>query len=97
MVVNDLHLLWSSFGPHEADTPLVIDPDAVLPGSVALQRLEPVSRRNAEIVKHLRGSHLTKLPQCNRMNPRIDRPHAFASPQSLGVLVAERPDHGTMI
>ncbi|XSS43846.1 hypothetical protein ACQBAR_05030 [Propionibacteriaceae bacterium Y1685] len=28
VVVNDLHLLWSGVGPHEADPPLVVDPDA---------------------------------------------------------------------
>jgi hypothetical protein len=29
VIVNDLHLLWPSIGPHEADPPLVVDSDAV--------------------------------------------------------------------
>src|SRR5690606_26681648 len=61
VVVNDLHLLWSSVGPHEADPPLVVDPDAVLAGPVTLESLKPAAGRNAEILEHLRRSHLTKL------------------------------------
>ena len=41
MVVNDLHLLRSDVGPHESDPPLVIDPDAVLPSSIAFKSFEP--------------------------------------------------------
>ena len=38
MVVDDLHVRRSLFGPHEADTPLVVDTNRVLAGPVALQR-----------------------------------------------------------
>ena len=53
VVVNDLHLLWSGVGPHEADPPLVVDPDAVLTSSIALQGFEPVTRRDAKILEDL--------------------------------------------
>src|SRR5690554_4670175 len=97
VVVNDLHLLRSGVGPHEADPPLVVDPDAVLPGPIALQRLEPVPGRDAEIVKRLRGPDLTQLAQRHPLDTRIHRGHALAAPQTFGVLVAERSDHSTSV
>jgi hypothetical protein len=43
VVVNDLHLLRSSVGLHEVNPPLVVDPDAVLPGTVDLESFEAVA------------------------------------------------------
>lgn len=51
VVVNDLLLPRSGVGPHEADAPLVADPDAVLTGPITLERFEPVTRRDAEDVR----------------------------------------------
>jgi hypothetical protein len=97
VVVNDLNLLGAGVGPHEADPPLVIDPDAVLPDTIALERLESVARWDPKIVEHLCGTHLAKLPERNPLDPKIDRPHSFPTPQSLGIPVAERPDHRSRV
>ncbi len=97
MVVNDFHLLWSCVGPHEADPPLVVDPDTVLADPVTLERFEPATRRDAEVVEDLRRSHLTKLAQRDTMDPRIDRAHAFATPQPFGFLATERSDHALSV
>ena len=93
MIVNNLDLRWSSVCPHEADPPLVINSDAVLSGTVALEGLEPISWRDTKIVKDLCGPHLAKLAQSNRVNPRINRPNTLTTPQPLGVFVSERSDH----
>ncbi len=45
MIVNNLDLLWSSVGPHEADPPLIIDPDAVLASTIAFQHFQPIAGR----------------------------------------------------
>jgi len=37
--------------PYEANSPLVIDPNAVLTSSISLERLQAVARRNAEILQ----------------------------------------------
>ena len=97
MVVNDLHLLWPSVGPYETDPPLVVDSDAVLPGSNTFQRLKSVAGWDSPVVKNGRGSYLAKLSQRHRMDPRIDRRHPFTTPESLGVLAAERPDHAIIV
>src|SRR5699024_11849739 len=93
VVVNDLHLLGSGVRPCETNPPLVVDPDTVLTDPIALEGLESVTRRDTEVVQALRGPDLTKLAQRDPMDSRIDRPHAFTSPQPFGVLAAERPDH----
>src|SRR3990172_5602435 len=54
VIVHDLHLLRPGVGPDEAQPPLVVDADAVLPGAIALQRFEPICRRCAQIPQ-LRG------------------------------------------
>jgi hypothetical protein len=38
MIVHDLHIFRSVFQPNEADTPLAIDPDRMLPSAIALER-----------------------------------------------------------
>ena len=39
--------------PAKADSPLVVDPDAELPASIAAELLEPVAGRHAEVVQIL--------------------------------------------
>jgi hypothetical protein len=41
-----------AFWPFEANTPLVVDADAVLAFPAALQGLEPVSRQNGKVAEH---------------------------------------------
>ncbi len=48
MVIDNLDLFSVGASPGKADAPLVIDADAVLARPDALQRLEPVARREAE-------------------------------------------------
>lgn len=51
MVITELNPLGSFIGPSKTETPLRVDPDAVLSRPVALQLLQPVIRRNSEIPK----------------------------------------------
>jgi hypothetical protein len=44
VVVDDLDLLRARLGPDEADPPLVVDADAVLTGTISLERFQPVAR-----------------------------------------------------
>src|SRR5699024_8152102 len=97
VVVNDLHLLRSGVGPHKADAPLVVDPDAVLSYSIALERLEPIAGWDAEVFERARGPHLTKFASRVPVDPPIYRPHTLTAPQPFGLLVAERSDHATSV
>ena len=45
--VDDLDVEGIGGAPDEADAPLIADADAVLAGTIALERLEPIAGRNA--------------------------------------------------
>lgn len=59
MIVNDLDPFWTSFAPPEADTPLIVNSNTVLSRSITAQTLEPVARRNPEVLQTTRGVNLT--------------------------------------
>jgi hypothetical protein len=44
VIVNDFNILSVRGLPYEADPPLIIDPNTVLPGAITLERLQPVPR-----------------------------------------------------
>ena len=51
MIVDDLYVFGTVVSPAEADAILVVDSDAVLSAAISFQGLEPVARRDAQIVK----------------------------------------------
>jgi hypothetical protein len=59
MVVNDFDGFRTAVGPDKADSPLVIDADAVLASPATFQRFQPICRRRKQvpqfrrIVQHL--------------------------------------------
>lgn len=51
MIIDNLNLLRSTIAPCEANAPLVVDADAVLPASVALERFKAIPGRDAQVVQ----------------------------------------------
>jgi len=93
VVVDEFDIFGTSFGPRETDSPLIVDPDAVLPDPITSQRLQPVARRHAERVEEASRMDLGQLPDRGLLDARIDRGNLLATPQPLRRLVSERPDH----
>lgn len=60
--------------PEEADSPLVVDADAVLAGAVALQGFEGVAGRNAKIVKALGGMEKEQLATGRDLDISVMKP-----------------------
>jgi hypothetical protein len=58
------------FLPDEANTKLVIDPNAVLPSSVALESFQSIPRRLFQIIQVRREMNLIELPQSDFGNIR---------------------------
>jgi hypothetical protein len=61
VVVDDFHIRGAFRAPRplEAETPLLIDPDAELSGAIAFQGFEPVALQEAQIVQtHCRVENL---------------------------------------
>ena len=45
VIIDDLHFLGVALSPTKDDSPLLVDPDAVITPPVALQRPEAIARR----------------------------------------------------
>ena len=69
MVVNDLNPFWTSIAPPEADAPLIIDSDTVLPRTITAQTLKPIARRNPKILQTTRSIDLAQLAQRDTRAP----------------------------
>jgi hypothetical protein len=51
VIVHELNGVRVAVDPPETDTPLVIDPNAVLPGSIAAQLLQSIAGRRPQVVE----------------------------------------------
>jgi hypothetical protein len=51
VVIDNFQILGPAVAPHEADTPLIVDPDAVLARPIAPQGLKPIPGRRAQIAQ----------------------------------------------
>jgi len=57
-----------AISPDEADPPLVVDADRMLPAAIAFQRFETIGGRNAKIGKAPRRIEQTQLAQGDSLN-----------------------------
>jgi hypothetical protein len=79
VVIDDLHVEGVGVPPHEADSPLIIDSNAVLALPLSLQRFEAIAGRRADIPQGPRGMEQQELPPRN----------PFESPVSRNVMVVK--------
>src|SRR5690606_1828592 len=96
MVVHDFDVLGPSRRPAEAEAELVIDPNAVLPGPVALEQFESVAGRNPKVVESFRDLQLAQFATRNRLN-RPEPSDAATACQGRRVCAPERSDHQRII
>jgi hypothetical protein len=97
VVVDEFDIFRTSISPDEADSPLRVDPDAVLPSAVTHQLLQPISRRNPKILHVLGGVDQLELPQGRSLHCSINALNELLMPDTLGVFAAERSDHATSV
>lgn len=92
MVVDDLDAICRISDPSETYAVLIIDTDAMLPDAVSAQRLQPITRRYAQVIEGY--SHL-KLPELTQRHPlkSVETSNAYPLRKQLGVAVPERRYH----
>ncbi len=49
MVINDFNFVSMTVTPSEADAPAIVDSDAVLPGPISPQGLQPIARDSRQV------------------------------------------------
>ena len=62
MIINNPDIVRIVLDPPETYAPLAVDPDAQLPGALALERFEPVSRRVPKVLDRSGRIQLSQLP-----------------------------------
>ena len=68
MVIHEFDIMSISTTPDEADSPLVIDPDAMLPLPISFQRLQAVSWWDEQKVQVCCGMKLDKLTESHPLD-----------------------------
>ena len=53
MIVDDFDLVALTLVPHEADAPLVVDPDTVLPRALPPQKFHTIRGRDPQVIEAL--------------------------------------------
>jgi len=62
VVVDEFDIVCTFLSPDEAETPLRVDADAVLPAPIADETLQAIARRDPEVLDILRRMDQFKLP-----------------------------------
>ena len=92
VVVHYLDIVGVSFTPGKADPPTVVDANAVLAFTVALQRLQPVAANRAQ-VRQAGRSFEPSEPLSRLILDRAKLPAGKSLVNRLSLFAAERADH----
>lgn len=93
VVVDDLHVLWTCVGPAEADSPLLVDSNAVLAFPISFQLLQTVVGWDLQIVQVLGGVEKQRLPVSRSLQLRTKQLGAFPCPNPFRLFVGEGSEH----
>lgn len=92
MIIHNLHLVWTILPPHEAHAPLVIDPDAVLPPPVAMQRFQAIAGKSGQVCQT--GSAVQDLqPSLSLRLHSLEATHPLAIEQGFSILIMKGVEH----
>jgi len=92
VVVHNLHVVGVPVVPPEADTPLIVNPDAVLPGPIPLQRFQPIPADLCQIIQAGRCMETGK-PRASSRFDASKAPAAEALMERLGFSTSKRKNH----
>ena len=68
MIVDDFHIVTMALAPDKTDSPLIIDPNRVLPFPIASQCFQLISRRRSQDAQLRRSVKLEQFPQGDPLN-----------------------------
>lgn len=76
MIIAQFHIGGITIQESETDPPLIVHRNRVLTGAVAMQRMQPIAGRDAQVRKCCRGAYLLQLadgPPPNRLGKSARR------------------------
>jgi hypothetical protein len=89
-------MVWTTLLPNETNTPLIVDADAVLAGSIAFEALQPICRRDSKVVENDRPIEQTQLSQRDILDVRGQSPAPPTIPDTFGFPIRKASDHPTL-
>jgi hypothetical protein len=96
VVINDLNAFRAFFGPDEADTPLIVDANAMLTLTIALQGFQAIARWRTKKFQCRRTVELLKFPLCDGQDvSESGNPPSLE--EGLGIGALESKDHEVII
>lgn len=93
MIVRDLDVIRIPAPPVEANPPLIIDPDAVVPSAVSRESFQSVPRRNTQVLKRPGRVQHCEFTLGYLLDIRSQFPGLLSQEDLLSLLVPEAPDH----
>jgi hypothetical protein len=93
VIVYDFDVLDSACGPDETHAVFVIDADGILAFAVTLERFQPISGRDPQVVELLGKVELLEFSEGNFLNVGWQVRRRFTPVDLLGGFAAERKDH----
>jgi hypothetical protein len=93
VVIDYLNIMGVAPAPPEADSPPLVNPDAMLPPSVTRQPLKAIAWRNPQIGQLLGSIENQKLAACSPQNLTRDAPCWEPVEYSLRIPIPEAPNH----
>lgn len=93
VVVDDLDVEGIGGAPDEADAPLIVDADAVLASTIALERLEPITGRNAQVGEGVGRIENDEFPKRDALKAGGQTTRAATLKERFRIGVAEGADH----
>ena len=93
MVVNDLNVMRVAGIPAKTDPPLLVDPNAPLTESIALQRFKMIARWDVEVSEIAGGVEHLKLRERTLLDSLRQSPGSTLLVDGQGFLAPEALDH----
>jgi hypothetical protein len=93
MVVRHLDIERATVTPCEADPPMIVDPDTVLPSAATFELLKPISWRNGQVGKYRCAVDDQKLPRCRPDHGGRETARPKAVKYGLSLRVRKGLDH----
>lgn len=93
MVIDDLDVPGFAVSPNEANAPLIVDANAVLPLPVAAQGFQAIAGRCPQIVESLCRIDCDELRACSLLDVRRQTANGVAHEDRRGAFVGEALDH----
>lgn len=97
MIVSDLNFISIPIFPSEADSPLIIDPYAVLPHPVSQQSFKSIPWGNSQIIDVNRIFQETKFSPSNLENIAWKTFYPMPIPNTLCLLIPEALYHSPIL